>query len=261
MDIEPKEQSIFYVYILYRDDGVTPFYVGKGKGSRLTHHERWAKNGRSYKDNIICEMRERGIRVPVKKVAENLTEQAAFNLETELIAQFGRYPNGPLANLTDGGDGVPALSVDTRILMGKRSGDARRGKQLSEAHRENVSAARRGAVFSDQHKANLSAARAKVTISQETREALSRAMKGRVMSEEHRAKLSATAKRRMQDPEQLQALLNAAKGKNRTPEAIEKNRAWHTGKKASPETLAKRSASMKLVWDRRKAMTEGSADG
>lgn len=261
MDIERKEQPIFYVYVLYRDDGMTPFYVGKGKGARMTHHERWAKKGRSYKDNIICEMKERGIRVPMRKVAENLTEEGAFSLEAELIAQFGRHPNGPLVNLTDGGDGVPALPVDTRVLMGKRSGDARRGKHLSAQHRESISAARLGAVFSDQHKANLSAARAKVTISQETREALSRAMKGRVISEEHREKLSAAAKRRMKDPEQLRAFLSAANGKNRTPEAIEKNRAWHTGKKASPQTLAKRSASMKLAWARRKAMTGGSADG
>jgi hypothetical protein len=38
-----------YVYALFREDGVTPFYIGIGKGSRWLAHEKYAWRNRGYK--------------------------------------------------------------------------------------------------------------------------------------------------------------------------------------------------------------------
>lgn len=106
----------YYVYILYREDGTTPFYVGKGGRDRLNMHERMAHKGNTYKDRIILQMLKNGCQqIPKRKVAENLTDAEAKLLEIKLIKQIGRYPDGPLANLTDGGDGVCGLSEDRRL--------------------------------------------------------------------------------------------------------------------------------------------------
>jgi hypothetical protein len=104
-------QDNFYVYILYRADGVTPFYVGKGKGSRIKQHEKDLEGCNPYKSRIIAEMLRDGIKVPAKKVVSSLAETKAFWLERFLITFIGRHDLGlgPLTNLTNGGDGVAGL--------------------------------------------------------------------------------------------------------------------------------------------------------
>ena len=86
--------NTYYVYKFLRDDG-TPYYIGKGSGDR------------AYRK------RTKGIKLP--KDANNivliqgcLTETEAFDLEIDLIKQYGRKNNntGILLNQTDGGEGV-----------------------------------------------------------------------------------------------------------------------------------------------------------
>ncbi|MFM0044134.1 GIY-YIG nuclease family protein [Paraburkholderia sediminicola] len=253
------ELKIFYVYALYREDGITPFYIGKGKGARWTHHERWAKRGRSHKDNIICEIKDRGVSVPRVKLHEGLTDMEARALEIELIAKIGRYPNGPLTNLTAGGDGVIDLPKEVRQRVGEMTRLRQLGVPLSVEHRAKLSAAKKGIPFSEKHRENLKAARALVVMSPETNMARSKAIgaahKGRVMTEEHRRKLSEAAKRRMQNPSELEKFRAASIGRKHTPEAIEKNRLAHVGRRHSTETLAKKSEAMKRVWAARKGVS------
>jgi hypothetical protein len=107
---QPVIRSDFYVYALYREDGVTPFYIGKGCGRRIVVHERSAHRFTSHKDRIIQNMLASGIeQIPKKKLFDGLTDKEAGRIEVALIAKLGRCPNGPLANLTDGGDGVSNL--------------------------------------------------------------------------------------------------------------------------------------------------------
>jgi hypothetical protein len=110
-----------YVYALYREDGITPFYIGIGTNRRWLIHERDAHKGNSRKDRIIMKMRNAGfIDIPKRKLAEGLTRADAALMEIELIAQFGRAPNGPLVNHTSG-DGAKELSKEAKIKKSERN--------------------------------------------------------------------------------------------------------------------------------------------
>lgn len=229
-----------YVYILYRDDGVTPFYVGMGRKNRWLDHERYARRGRSHKDNIICRMLDRGTSVPKKKFAEELTRHQAHLLEIELIEKIGRKPNGPLTNLTDGGEGVSGLAVSAKRRAElsanwkphtpevekkriaaciaaandparcKRISDALKGKKKTAEHIANLSIALRGRKMPPR--------------SAEWRKSISDALLGKPKTAEHRAKL---------------------RGRKMSAEAIEKMRLALTGRSLSESHRAAISAGSK----------------
>ena len=82
--------NIYYVYALLRED-LTPYYIGKGSGSRINAKARV----------IPLPPKERRV-----KLVENLTEEAAYDLEVALIAKYGRIDlgTGILRNKNDGGE-------------------------------------------------------------------------------------------------------------------------------------------------------------
>lgn len=221
-----------YVYVLFRQTG-EPFYVGLGQGDRWLEHERTVKRGRSYKDNILAAMKDAGLEVPKVKVREGLSKAQAVEIEIALIAAIGRYPDGPLTNLTRGGEGVFGMSPEDR-----------------ERHRRNTSAAMMGRV-----------------VKPETREAIGAAQRGkprRKHTDEEREKIAAAGRERWGNPETHARLILTAGmvGKRHSPETIDKMRkaaagrvnsdearrkmsATRTGRKLSPETRAKMSEAQK----------------
>ena len=95
----------FYVYWLLRENGA-PFWVGKGVGKRIEISARDGGTINSKKKAIIRRFKNKGLRVPREKLLEGLTEQEALFWEVLYIAGIGRCENGPLVNLTDGGEGT-----------------------------------------------------------------------------------------------------------------------------------------------------------
>lgn len=84
----------YYVYAYLRKSDDTPYYIGKGMGYRINQ-----KDGHPF-----LPAPERRV-----KLVENLTEQAAFDLEIELIEKYGRKKydeGGILYNTTLGGEGA-----------------------------------------------------------------------------------------------------------------------------------------------------------
>lgn len=170
----------FYVYIHYKASGLkTPFYVGKGRKRRAysTHHQNthWHRTVKKYGRKV-------------KFIAKNLSEEAAFVLERELIKKLGRSDLGlgPLVNQTDGGEGTINISEETRKkliptqeIIDKRR-ETRKGYRHSKKTRYKIGLAHKGKHVSEETKKRLS----------ESHLGQRGFWKGKKLSDEHRKKLS-----------------------------------------------------------------------
>jgi len=189
-----------YVYVLFDERG-QPFYVGMGRGARWCH-----RGGRSSRDAVVNRLQASGFEVPRVKVAENLSRIQAAEIEIALIAAIGRWPDGPLVNASNGGDGVAGIKAnwDGRKSVCSMSGrthsqatiDKMRASALAHVTQEQRerflriqcrNGGFRGRRHSDEAKARVSAAKrgAKIDVS---------ARKGRPLPEATRAKISAKIK-------------------------------------------------------------------
>jgi hypothetical protein len=217
--IPRTERRDHYVYVLFRDTGV-PFYVGKGCGRmRVINTVNIKQCGDTWKGRIIRDMADRGIKVPLVKIAEHLTEDAAFAVERAFIEAIGKDPAGPLVNHHAGGSGP------------------REGRQPTSATRAKLSAANKGRKHTTEARANMSHAHM--------------GKPGTPHTAERRAKLSAakTGKKGHSPSEETREKLRIAHtGKKMTPEQIAKGVAKRTGMKRSAESRARMSASAKRRW-------------
>jgi hypothetical protein len=223
----------YYVYALYRDITCSgkPFYIGKGTGNRWQKSCRGNQKHNPIKHNICANLtREHGC-VPKMKLAEALTETEAHALEVSLIRDIGRYPHGPLVNLTDGGDGVSNPSPSTRAKMSAFHS----GKIVSAETRALQSAARTGTRRSAETRKKMSAANRTRKVTKETRAKLRAANIGKKASAETRAKMSRARSGKKHSP---RARANMIAAQN-TPGRLAQNRATNLGLKRSAETCEK----------------------
>ena len=104
--------NTYYVYAYLRQDG-TPYYIGKGIGQRAWKH---------VKQDITHPPKDTNRIVLLK---EQLNEIDAFDLEKQLISQYGRIDTctGILRNRTNGGDGTGGI-IRTRITCNKCGKDS-----------------------------------------------------------------------------------------------------------------------------------------
>lgn len=138
---------MFYVYILIdpRDD--FPFYVGKGKGPRINEHVLNVDRHYNFLLKVrILEIAATG-NVITEKWVESADEDYCHWLEIYLIDFYGRLTvnEGPLLNLTDGGEGVLGWSEASRRKLGDQMFGNKRGcKKRSEETRKKMGAWQRG---------------------------------------------------------------------------------------------------------------------
>jgi len=207
--------AMFYVYIDMKPDG-EPFYVGKGNAKRVGERERNRWHA------AICNKHPDWSR---DRVFEG-TEAECFAEEKRLIALYGRRDLGlgTLVNMTDGGEGLSNVSVETRAKM--------------SASKKNMSAETR---------AKMSSSRVGKSPSIETRAKLSAAQKGRLHSAEARAKISAGNKGRLVCAETRAKISAAKKGKSRSAEHRAKlsaaTTAYHAARRAAAQAIANASAT------------------
>ncbi len=133
----------YYTYAYLREDG-TPYYIGKGKGSRIIRKHR--RRNRHY----FNPPNDANKIIFLKK---NLTEEQAFKHEIYMIAVLGRKDlgTGILRNMSNGGEGSSGFimskearqklsishkgkkkSIETRMKMSSAS----KGRNLGRKHSE-----------------------------------------------------------------------------------------------------------------------------
>lgn len=116
--------SIYYVYAYIRKDG-TPYYIGKGKGTRA-----WAVHKRSNGTNL-CPTDKSKIII----LAHHLFEYEAYILEQRLIESYGRKDlgTGILRNSSNGGEGrtgpITYKAESKKIRTEKMSGNKNPSKR------------------------------------------------------------------------------------------------------------------------------------
>ena len=156
-------ENIYYCYVYKREDG-TPYYIGKGKGSRAFITSRRIISPPRDRTNIIF-------------TCEGVSETKAFEMEVALISLLGRKDlgTGILRNKTDGGEGVSGWvpREETKRKMSEKA----IGRVPTEQARKRMSEARKGQ-----------------KVSEETKRRVGEASKGRIHSEEARQKMSEAKK-------------------------------------------------------------------
>lgn len=211
--------SDFYVYLLRRPDG-RPCYVGKGRGRRWRRHAKQATN--PHLANIYAKA---GGELPAEKLAEGLSESEAFALEMSMIAAIGREPNGPLVNMTDGGEGPSGFrfSAASRAKMAQSATGNKNclGRSASPEAKDRMRVAKTGKNLSASHRKAIGAAHVGQKRSAETCSRISAAKTGKKASEKTKAALRAA--NRSRDPEVRARISEAVK-----MAAFTRNRAGNT---------------------------------
>jgi hypothetical protein len=125
--------NIYYVYAYLREDD-TPYYIGKGTGQRAWRHCR---------NDVIHPPKDKSKVVILKS---ELTEQIAFDVEKQLISQYGRIDvgTGILHNRTDGGNSVPkrVWTEEAKLAMSKAK---------TEWHKNNDTSGKNNPMYGRKH--------------------------------------------------------------------------------------------------------------
>jgi hypothetical protein len=225
--------NCFYVYVLFRPDG-RPCYVGKGKGKRWLRNER---PNNPHLRNIVRKAKQEGKELPRIKMRDGLTEAEAFELERIFIKAMGREPNGPLVNLTDGGEGAANPSPETRAKMRARQtalmSDPAVRASIGEKNKIRMKDPKYKAAWIDAIKDGMSAPEARAYLKAKAAERRERG--GYKPSQEVRIVISTKAKERMRDPKRRAAISQKL-----------------IGSKHSDETKAKMTASQLERLDKRR---------
>lgn len=204
-----REMHDFYIY-LYLDTrksgtfkfkqhtfNLLPFYVGEGRANRcLDHvHEAISSDKNSLKLNTIRKIiHDTGSMPEIILYKENLTLNEAFVIEKQLIKDIGRrhLSEGPLANITDGGDGGDTISAHpNRKEILKKLSIYWSGKNnpMYGIHRYGEQNPFYGKTHTDEFKKKMSKLKKSKPITAEHKEKIRQSLKDKPLTDEHKQKL------------------------------------------------------------------------
>ena len=243
---EKQPRTDFYTYRLIRSDLGLPFYIGKGTRERIGDHESNAKNHKDCTHRLCRTIRKlwsEGHHVIREKIAENITEASAFDLEKFFIS-LGAVYNWPLVNHTYGGEGT----------VGYRFTDEQR-KNLSEA-------VRRQMIMHPDHFARFQEGRANRIVSPEELKrrnaSITRAWSSSTLRQEKSEvsqmlwqdeEFRARQKTGMQRPEVRQKLANANLGRKQPEnERVKRAQSLKNAYISNPELRQTKSEMSKKMW-------------
>jgi len=219
--------SDYYVYVKFLPWDGTPCYVGKGFGNRAYVHEARAKAGTHNNRHLVRIISKAGGALPTIIIRSGLTNDEAINIEMAFIRAIGRFPVGPLANMTDGGEGSVGFkhSDEAKEKVRVANTGRKHGPEFSAA----ISKLHKGRKWKPE---TLERRRISGKIAASNRDYVGPAngFYGRTHSEEWKSERSESCKGRP----------SAFKGRTHSEDAKEKNRAAHLGKVQSEETKRKR---------------------
>ena len=249
-------------------------YVGRTVqklNERLSVHLRDAKKGnQTHRSYWIRSVINEGGTVVIwcleaHENGDKLVLNDDLNTRERAWITSGREQGWNLTNHTDGGDGCLGLvhsaetrskiseakknpSSETRAALSaarKRQANPMLGRQQTVESRAKISAAKVGYRHTESTIAKISRANTGKKRTLETRAKLSAASmgnksnRGKVFSDERKAQMSVS-------------MMGKNKGKKASDETRSKMSASHTGRVDSEETRAKKSASGKATWERRR---------
>jgi hypothetical protein len=82
-----------------------PIYIGKGVNKRYLQSKYECKKLVTYKDRLIFKLLYK-LKYRIEDIIIKFESDDAILTEKYLINFFGRYPNGPLTNILEGGEGM-----------------------------------------------------------------------------------------------------------------------------------------------------------
>lgn len=182
--MELSLEKIFYVYEWYYKNTNEVFYVGKGKNNRYMSRNR--RN--SYFLNVLKKEKNN---VDVRFVKKELTEEEAFKLERQLIAEY-KSQGQCKTNFHEGGCGGHTgnyqslersrkLSNAAKLRVGKLN--PMYGKTHTNEVKEYLREINQGRKLTEEHRQKLIKANTSRRKSEEERREISVRMKGRKMSD------------------------------------------------------------------------------
>ncbi len=131
-----------------------PFYIGRGSESRLNYHIKEAKTLpdvigpelfkrkrlNMVKINKIRAIWNSGMDPIIVKLHENLSMHESKSIEVELISRIGRsiFGEGPLANLTAGGEGRHVCHAGRMNPFYGKTHSTETKQRLSEVHKGKI---------------------------------------------------------------------------------------------------------------------------
>lgn len=129
-----------YVYQYFDPVRNEPIYIGKGCNRRAWSHLSISKNKKNKAYNYhnkfynrINWIGKQGKEPIISLLEENLSKKNYGIIETQYIKKIGRsnIHNGPLTNLTDGGEGISGYhhTKESKIKIGKASKGRNKGKK------------------------------------------------------------------------------------------------------------------------------------